>query len=63
MDNLRGLIAIRRMHKVPIARIKELCRVSKGVDERIAESVIRWLVHVERMGNDRIAKKVYVKEC
>ena len=30
------------------ARIKELCRVMKGVDD-----------HVERMENDRIAKMVY----
>ena len=35
----------------------------KGVDERIDESVLPWLVHIERMGNDRIAKRVYVEEC
>ena len=30
--------------------------------ERIDEGVLRWLGHVERMENDRIAKSVYVGE-
>ena len=29
MDNLRGLLRIRRMDKVPNARIKQLCGVTK----------------------------------
>ena len=55
-DNLRGL------DKVPNARIRELCRVTKGEDERIDEGVLQWFGHVERMENDRIAKRVYVGE-
>ena len=35
MDNLRGLLGIRRMDRFPNARIRELCRVMKGVDNRI----------------------------
>ena len=35
MDNLRGLLDIRRMNKVPNARIREFCSVMKGVDERM----------------------------
>ena len=31
-------------------------------DERIDEGVLRWFDHVERMENDRIAKRVYVGE-
>ena len=27
------------------------------------EGVLRWFSHVERMENDRIAKRVYVGEC
>ena len=40
MRNVRGLPGIRRMDKVPIAQIRELCGVAKGVDERIDESVL-----------------------
>ena len=31
MDNLRGLLGIRRMDRVPNAWIRELCRVMKGL--------------------------------
>ena len=31
----------------------------KGIGERIDEGVLRWLTQVERMENDRIAKRVY----
>ena len=49
------------MDRVPSARIRELCRVRKGLDERIDEVVLRWFGHVERMKRDRIAKGVYVE--
>ena len=29
----------------------------------IDEGVLQWLGHVERMENDRIAKRLYVGEC
>ena len=48
------------MYRIPNARIGVLCRVRKGLDERIDESVLRWFRHVER---DRIAKRVCVGEC
>ena len=48
---------------VPNALIRELCGVKKGLDERIDESVIWWFGHLERMERDRIAKRVYVREC
>ena len=63
MDILRGLLGIRRMYRVPNARIRELCRVMKGVDERIDEGVLWWFGHVERMEKDRITKRVYVGVC
>ena len=59
MDNLRGLLGIRKMDKILNAGMRQLCRVMKGVDKNIDESVIRWFGHVQRMENDRIAKKVY----
>ena len=63
MDNLRGLLSIRRMDMVLNARIRELCRVvGKGLDERIDVGVLRWFVHVEGMKRGMIAKRVYVGE-
>ena len=60
MDNLRGLLGIRKMDRVPNARIREFCGVRKGLHERIDESVLWWFGHVER---DRIAKRIYLGEC
>ena len=55
-DNLRGLLGIKRMDKVLNPRIRELCGVTKGVDE----DVLRWFGHVGRMENNGTAKRVYV---
>ena len=41
MDNLRGLLGIRMVNRVPNARTRELCGVKKGLDERIDEGVLR----------------------
>ena len=60
MDSLRKLLGIRRMDRVHNARIRELCGVTKGVDERIDEIVLWWFGHMKRMENNRIAKRVYV---
>ena len=49
MDNLRGLVGIRRMDSVPNARMRELCGVRKVLDERIDEGGLRWFIHVERI--------------
>ena len=62
-DNFRGLLGIRRMDRVPNARIRELCGVKKGIDERIDEGVILWFGHVERMKRNMTAERVYVREC
>ena len=62
MDNLKGLPGIRRMDKFPNTRIRQLCGVTKEMDEKIDEDVLRWLGQVEKMENSRIAKRVYVGE-
>ena len=41
MDNLRGQLGIRGMDKVPNARIRQLCGMTKGTDEKIDEDVHR----------------------
>ena len=35
--------------------------MTKGIDARIYKSALQWFGHVERMKNDRIAKRVYVR--
>ena len=52
------MLDIRRMDKVQNARIRELGKVTEGVDEGIPG----WFGHVERMENDRIVKRFYVGE-
>ena len=57
MDNLRGLVGIMRMDRVPNAWIREFCGMKKGLGEKIDEGVLRWFGHVERMESDIIAKR------
>ena len=40
MDNLRGLLGIRRMDKVPNAWIRELCGMKKGLDEVLMKAFL-----------------------
>ena len=46
IDNPLG---IRRMDKIPSARVRELCGVRNGLDEKIDEGILLWFGHVERM--------------
>ena len=54
MDNVRGLLGFRRLDRVPIANIRELCGAMMGW---IDKSVLQLFGHIERMENDRIVKK------
>ena len=63
MDNLRGLLSIRRMDKVPNTGKRQLCGVTESVDEKIDECIHQWFGHMERIEKDRDAKRVYVGEC
>ena len=56
-------LVLGRWIEIPNAWIRELCGVTKGVNERIDEGVLRWFSHVERMEKERIAKRVYVGKC
>ena len=44
-------------------QIRQLYRMTKGVDEKIYEGVLQWFSHVEMMENNRIAKRIYIGEC
>ena len=62
MDNLRSLLSVRRKDKLPNARIKLLCRVTKRMDKRTNENFLKWFGQIERRVNGGIAKTVYVRE-
>ena len=49
MDNLRGLLGIRRMTTAPNAWIRRMYVVINGVNERIDKIVLRWLGLIERI--------------
>ena len=59
MDNFIGLLGIRRMDKVPNPRIRQL-HSDEGRGRNDDEGILRWFGHVERIENDKIAKRVYV---
>src|SRR5678815_1717427 len=63
MDNLRGVLCVRRIDKMRNEHIRELCGVKKGVNERINECMLRWFGHVERMNDNRLVKRMYSGEC
>ena len=68
MDNLRGLLGIRRRDRVLNTWIRELCGIRKGLNERIDEGVLRWYSHVERDGSRSVGRPRKrwidtVKEC
>ena len=58
MDNFTGLLDIKGMDSLEYTD-KGVVWSEEGVDERIGEGVLWWFGHVERMENDRIAKRVY----
>ena len=49
MNNLRSLLGIRRIYTMPNARVRELCGVTKGVDEKIdGRVVLCWVSSSEK---------------
>ena len=42
MDNLRGLLGIRRMAKVPNVQIRKMCRVREGLMKVFSDDSDMW---------------------
>ena len=60
MDCLRNICSLRRTDRVLNVEIRKRC-VEKmlSVSQRNDQSVLRYFGHVERMGDERMAKRVY----
>ena len=50
---------IRRVERVRNAIIRERCGCELSVLEGIERNVLKWYRHVERMGEERLVKRVY----
>ena len=42
MDNLKGLLGIKRIDRVTNARIRELCKVMKGLMKVFSDGLVIW---------------------
>ena len=57
---LRNICGIRREDRVRNAIIRNRYGCELSVQERIERNVLKWLGHVERMGEERLVKRVYL---
>ena len=62
MNCLRNICGVRRTDRVRNEEIRRRCRKKASVGERMDQSILRWFGHVERMEDDRLARKVYESE-
>ena len=58
MNCLRNICGLRRIDRVSNVEIRR-CRKNVSVRQRIDQGLLRWFGHVERMGGERMAKRVY----
>ena len=56
-DRFRVLLGIKRMDRMLNMQIRDMCRQTNWMNERIDKntSFLRWFGHIERLRNDRIA--------
>ena len=52
------MLGIRKIDKIPNARVRKFGGVEKVMKERIIESVFGWFGSMERMENNRVPKRV-----
>ena len=60
MDNFSDLFGIL---SAECKNMRAVWSDEEGRDENINESILRWFNHIERIGNGRNAKTVYMGEC
>ena len=62
MKCLRSMCGVTRMDRVRNEVVRERVGVPERLSERVDRKVLKWFGHVERMGNERLTKRVYVSE-
>merc|ERR1712002_562519 len=62
MNCLRNICSRRRIDRVSNVEIRDMRNKNVSVSERMDQGVLRWFGHVERMGNERLVKRVYDSE-
>ena len=63
MGNLRSLLGIRRIDRIPKALDAESCEVKKRMDEIINKIVFHWFGHIEKNGRSRSPKRINEGKC
>ena len=62
MKCLRSMCGVTRMDRVRNEVVRERVGVPEKLSKRVDRKVLKWFGHVERMGNERMTKRVYVSE-
>ena len=60
MKCLRSICGVTRMDRVRNEVVRERVGVSEKLSKRVDRKVLKWFGHVERMGNERMTKRVCV---
>jgi len=59
MSCLRSICGVRRIDRISNVEIRRRCGKNVGVGERMDQGVLRWFGHMERMGEERLVKRMY----
>ena len=59
---MRNICRLRRVDRVPNVEIRRMCGKNVSVSQRVNQGILRWFGHVERMGDERLVKRVYESE-
>ena len=56
---MRNIVGIRRMDRLRNSLKRERCGCELSLLERIERDALKWLGHNERIGEERLVKRVY----
>ena len=59
MKCLRSLVGVSRMDRVGNEEVSNRAEIERELASRADQGVLRWFGHVERMDENRMARRVY----